>query len=198
MDRYSVIFDFETGGILDCQPNIQLAAIALREPCLTEVDSFQAKIEFNEDECDPIALQINHYDRGVWQREAIPEFNVISDFDYWLRPYRCLTREAKSGSLYQVAILKGYNAASFDFPRLRRAYGKRFLPCDFRVRDVLQQVMEYFDAHPLMPQPADFKQPTIAEYFNIKTEGAHDALADVRLCAGIHRTLRFMNRKEGE
>jgi DNA polymerase III epsilon subunit-like protein len=102
---------------------------------------------------------------------------------------------SKAGNPYYVAILKGYNAVTFDFPRLKRAFGNRFIPAAFLVRDVMQLVLEYFDANPDLPQPANYRQPTIAEYFGIDTKCAHDALVDVRLCAAIHRKLRELNRK---
>ena len=42
-----VFFDFETGGLEDSRPNIQLAAIAVDENW-NETATFEAKIKFDE------------------------------------------------------------------------------------------------------------------------------------------------------
>ncbi|MCA1625996.1 MAG: hypothetical protein LC778_19810 [Acidobacteria bacterium] len=70
MNQKIVYFDFETAGLTDNHPNIQLAAIAVDSDTFEELDSFEAKIQFDESKADPEALKINHYSRDVWEREA--------------------------------------------------------------------------------------------------------------------------------
>jgi DNA polymerase III epsilon subunit-like protein len=48
--------------------------------------------------------------------------------------------------------------------------------------------MWYFDERGVTP--SDYKLETLCKYFGITTEGAHDALTDVRMCAALARRLR--------
>ena len=186
MKRYSVIFDLETGGVKPHHPNIQLAAIAIDDETGAEVSSFERKIQFNEEDADPEALRINHYDRSVWVAEAQPESKVLALFVSWSRPYHSLEMKAKStGRPFNVGVLVGHNIVAFDFPRLQRAFGSGFLPFSFHTPDTLQRAMFYFREHPELERPANLQLSTLCEYFGVSIEGAHDALADVRMCNAL-------------
>ncbi len=164
------------------RPTIQLAAVAVENGI--ELGAFEQKIAFVEAEADPTALALNHYTREAWVNACAPQI-AVSRFSAWLRPYSVVPKISKAGKPYNVARLAGYNAATFDMPRLRAMFGTQFLPDEYLVRDVLQRVLYWFDEHPNEPTPGNFKLSTIAAYFGICVDGAHDALADARMAAKI-------------
>lgn len=87
----------------------------------------------------------------------------------------------------------GTNIARFDIPRLERMIernGKPFFPgMLYWPRDTYMRAIWYFDEHPEMELPANYRLSTLAEYFGMPSEGAHDALADVRMCAALARRM---------
>ena len=114
MKATTVFVDLETGGTEVSHPDIQIAAIAMRN--WAELDSFEAKIIFDEREADSEALEINHYDPEVWEREAIPEQEVIGRFGNFLRKHAVIKKVSKrNGKPYRVARLAGHNAWRFTF-----------------------------------------------------------------------------------
>ena len=179
-----VYFDLETGGVEPHHPTIQLAAIAVDGGI--EISAFEQKIRFNEADCDPAALAINHYTAEAW-KESIPRLAVVTNFAAWLRPYCAVEKKSKAGKPYQVARGAGYNAVSFDWPRLRALFGTQFLPVDYLVRDVLQRVLFYADENGEAPD--NFKLSTVAAWLGLDVSGAHDALFDVRLCWRVHQEI---------
>ena len=182
----TVYFDFETGGVEPTRPSIQLAAVAMDGAI--ELGSFDQKIAFKESDADPTALAMNHYTAQAWVDAKSPGVTA-SRFAAWLRPYSVIWKTSKAGKPYQVARLAGYNAAAFDAPRLRELFGTQFLPAEYPVRDVLQRAVFYFDERPERVPPANWKLTTLCAYFDIATDGAHDALADARMCAALHHRL---------
>lgn len=185
----TVYFDFETGGVLDTQPSIQLAAIVIDDGDGNELDSFERKIKFDPATCDPKALEINHYTEEAW-KGAKPPARVAAEFANFLHPHLCIEMMSKrTGAPYYVTKGAGYNAVKFDWPRLQALFGSAFLPVSFHVRDVLQRAMWWFDENGDKPRPKDLKLGTVCEYFSITVEGAHDALVDVRLTAALARRL---------
>lgn len=187
-----VYFDFETGGVEPHHPSIQLAAVAWDGG--VELDAFEQKIAFNEIEAHPDALKMNHYDRATWMAEAVAPIMAAGAFAKWLRPYCQVKKKSKAGNDYFVARLSGYNAASFDAPRLRELFGAAFLPAEYPVRDVLQRVVYHFDERPEAPKPENWKLTTVAAHFGIEVNGAHDALADARICAQLYQALLSVTR----
>jgi DNA polymerase III epsilon subunit-like protein len=189
MPTYTIYFDTETGGVESRHPTIQLAAIAVDQSG-AEVSSFEQKISFNEADCDPEALAMNHYEAAAWA-EAVTPAVTAARFAAWLRPYQSVTLTSKrTGNPYQVARLAGYNALTFDLPRLKAMFGTQFFPCEYLVRDVLQWALFWFDEHHGATPPDNFKLTTIAAWFGVSTEGAHGALADARMCAALSLALR--------
>ena len=179
----TVYFDTETGGIEPHHPTIQLAAVAMDGAI--ELGSFEQKIAFDEAKADPAALAMNHYDRQAWVDAKSPAVTA-SRFAAWLRPFSVIPKTSKAGNTYHVARLAGYNAATFDAPRLREMFGAQFLPAEYPVRDVLQRVVFHFDEAPIGARPINMKLGTVCAFFEIDTTGAHDALTDARLCAALH------------
>ena len=187
---FTVYFDLETGGLQPTHPTIQLAAIAI-DDAGTEKASFEQKIAFAEADADPAALTLNHYDKAAWANAVTPAV-AAARFALFAKPYSSVEMISKrTGQPYNVAKLAGYNALTFDLPRLKAMFGTSFFfPCSYLVRDVLQRVLFYFDERPDTKPPANFKLSTVAEYFGIAVDGAHDALADARMSAAIAVAIR--------
>lgn len=184
MSQFIVFFDFETGGIEPSKPEIQLAAVACDE-FFQEVGSFESKISFNEADADPRALEINHYTPEAW-KDAPNGETVIRNFAKFVDRFKSVEMISKrTGKPYSVARLAGHNAATFDAPRLRRMFDAAgcFMPCHPIPLDTLQLALWHFQCAGIKPE--NFQLSTIAKYFGIDADGAHDALADVRLCARI-------------
>ena len=186
-----VFFDLETGGVLPHHPDIQLAAIAVDQARFAELETFEAKIAFEPSSADPAALELNHYTPEAWAKAEAP-IRVVSRFTDFLDRHKSLEMvSARTGRPYQVAVLCGHNAASFDGPRLQalfKYYG-RFLPADPRVRCTCQRALWWFDERPDKPLPENFKLATLCRYFGIPVAESHEALADVRLTIALARAL---------
>lgn len=187
----TIVFDTETGGVQPQHPTIQLAAVAIDDATGEELGSFERKLRFSESDADPEALKMNHYDPAVWDGVGVQPITAAKQFADWLRPHCCIEMTSKrTGVPYSVAKLAGYNALTFDLPRLREMFGTQFFPCSYHVRDVLQRAMFWFDEHPEAKRPANLKLSTVCEYFGVPVIDAHDALGDVRMTAALMRKLR--------
>lgn len=191
----TIYFDLETGGVKD-EPVIQLAAVAVDQD-LNELASFEQKIQFDPSLCDPKALEINGYTPEAWAK-AISPAATVARFSSWVRPHSTVPMTSRAGQPYMVARLAGYNALTFDLPRLRAMYGQSFFPCSYHVRDVLQRAMFWFDEHPEAKpagsiggpeKPKSMKLSELCEYFGMDTAGAHEALTDVRMTVELYRRL---------
>src|SRR5262245_12475378 len=187
---FTIFFDTETGGVQPQHPTIQLGAVAI-DSHYREVASFSQNIAFNEADADPEALAMNHYTREAWA-DAVAPGVAAARFAAWLRPYCWIERVSKAGNPYRVARLAGYNALTFDAPRLERMFGTQFCPWDRRVRDVMQWALWYFDyqeSHGFTRRPENMKLSTVAACFDVPVDGAHGALADARICALVAHEL---------
>lgn len=183
----TVYFDLETGGLND-EPVIQLAAVAVNANW-SEAGTFEQKITFDPATCDPEALKLNGYSEDAWKGSVLPGF-AAQKFAAFVKPHSTVEMVSKrTGAPYSVARLAGYNALTFDLPRLRGLFGEMFFPCSYHVRDVLQRAMFYFDEHPEAEKPKDLKLGTVCAYFGISVDGAHEALSDVRMTVALHRKL---------
>ncbi len=187
MKDRTVFVDFETGGVEDRHPNIQIAAIAVEN--WQEVDAFERKIQFAPQACDPEALKLNGYTAERW-KDAKPEGDVALEFQVFLKRHARMQLVSKRGNPYIACRLAGHNFASFDGPRLRtmmdKALNGAFWPgCWWYPLDTYQRSIWWFTERGIA-LPANFQLETLARYFGVATMGqAHDALADVRTCALI-------------
>lgn len=187
---FTVYFDVETGGVLPQQPTIQLAAVAIDDTDGCEAGSFESKIAFDVASADPEALHINHYAAEAWKDAPVGRI-VAARFAEWIQPFSSIALVSpRTGKPYRVAKLAGYNALTFDLPRLKALFGDNFFPCSYYARDTLQRVLAYFDDRPLESTPENFKLATVCAHFGVAVDGAHDALVDVRLTAALVDRLR--------
>jgi DNA polymerase III epsilon subunit-like protein len=184
-----VFFDLETGGLDDRHPTIQIAAIATE--AFVEVGTFEAKIAFDPKRADPAALAMNHYDARVWARDSRPEAEVVSAFAAFLSKHATLPRVSRrNGAAYKVACLAGHNVLNFDMPRLQGMFERhgRFLPAD-RVRPLDTLQLALWHSHMRGTPLESYTLSALCQRFGIDTACAHEALADVRMAAGLARVL---------
>ncbi len=193
---YTTYFDVETSGLESHHAVIQLAAIAVDDQTGKEAATFERKVKFNAALASLEALKINHYDPAVWAREAKEPATVIAEFGEWARPYFCIDMVSKSsGKPYRVGKLGGHNVVAFDLVRLRGMFSTRFFPFSYHTKDTLQRALWFFDEHPEVKRPESLKLTVLAQYFGIPTDGAHDALCDVRLSAALALAIAEAERK---
>src|SRR6478672_4476038 len=88
-----VYADCETGGVLPQHPTIELGAIALSGD--VEIASFSQEIKFNESDCDPEALKMNHYDPARWAANAVEPTICAAKLAAWLKPHQAVTLKSK-------------------------------------------------------------------------------------------------------
>lgn len=186
----TVYFDLETGGLLEHHPIIQLAAVAVDEN-FKELDAINLRLQFNRGDCDESALEMNSFDADVWQKTAVQPIVAVNEFAEFLRSYTDLPMASKrTGKPYYVAQLAGYNAATFDGPRLSALFREhsQFLPAHPQVLCVLQRAKWYF--HELGKCLPSYKLGAVCEHVGIAISEAHDALSDVRATVELAKRLK--------
>lgn len=183
-------FDLETDSVKTGTAQIiQIAAVSV-DSDYRELSSFSRLLQFDESKADPKALEINHYDRKRWAREAVPVAQGLAEFCAWSKPAHDVQKTSKAGKPYFVGTLCGYNAAAFDAPILQRVCKDLgiFLPFDYRVRDAYLVATSVLDF--LGVTLENYKLGTVAAHFGAPIEKAHDALSDVRTTVALMRTFR--------
>lgn len=188
-----VFFDLETGGIDPKRhPIIQIAAIAT-DAELNELESFECKLRFNANECDPKALEANCFNAETWSKSAVSSPSAISDFSAFLGRHASVQQISKrTGRPYYVAQMVSYNGP-FDGDFLKEWYciEGAFMPASYRVMCAMQRVLWHFDELPSeLPRPVNFKLGTVCQFLRVSLEVAHDAMADVRATVDVLRAIR--------
>jgi DNA polymerase III epsilon subunit-like protein len=161
-----------------------------------ELETFERKIAFDQRQADPEALAMNHYTSEAW-KDAQPEAFVVRDFAAFLDRHRSVQLISKrTGKPYRVARLGGHNVVGFDLERIAAMFKRHgtFFAIDFRtVLDTRYGAVWLFEggaaADAPKGQPENFKLTGLAEHFGIPTDGAHDALFDVRLSIALARRI---------
>ena len=186
-----VFFDLETGGLSGKEhPIIQIGAVVVDRD-LNEIESYERKVKFLEENCDPVALQKNHYDRKRWDDEAVSPKIVVGEFSELLRRHSDLDNISAKGRPYRSCQTAGHNAAVFDRQFLGDWYRRLgvYCPADWRVLDTLQLAQWWYFTTG-KKRPANFRLETLCAEFGIDLEGeAHDALVDVRATLELAREL---------
>jgi DNA polymerase III epsilon subunit-like protein len=186
-----IFVDLETAGLETWRPIIQLAAIAVTSAS-QELETFEAKVLFDERDATPESLRKNQYCRERWQQEGRPAKVVAEAFAAFLRRHATLDLFSREGRPYRVAQLVAHNAV-FDGPFLRDWYDRLgvFLPAGYRVYCTLQRAFWLFHEDKTLTPPADFKLGTLCRYFGVRLPDheAHDALADVRATVQLYRAI---------
>ena len=187
-----VFFDLETTGLDAREHTItQIAALAVDHD-LRELEEFECKVWFDERRASREVLELTRYDADVWQREALAPKEAARVFAKFLRRYPAITLQGANGP-YAVAKLVAHNAA-FDGAFVQEWYRRRrvFLPAYRRVRCTLQRAEWFFDEHPELQAPDNFKLVSLCQHFGagLSELEAHDALADVRGTVAMYRAMK--------
>lgn len=166
-----IFFDLETTGLE--KDRHQIAQIAAYDT-LSE-DTFEIKMFFNLKAAEPKALEVIHFDKAVWKREAVRQEEGLVRFTEFVRDSAWLEKVSKKGKPYTVAVLAGYRIDRFDVPFLMHHLESRdiWAPFELRVYDVFQLALW------LCPGLTDYTLGGVCKYLGIKLTNAHDALADV-------------------
>jgi len=147
MDKI-VFIDLETGGlcpharvvgesVYPANPIIQIACVVMDCDTMAIVDEFEQKVKFNEHECDPKALQLNGYQRSVWDEHGIVKGPAREKLSEFLKKHSTVEKISKAGKPYKVAMLGGQNISNFDIPFLRSWYDQEFFPVDYHCIDTM-------------------------------------------------------------
>lgn len=199
-----VFFDLETGGLNpEKHPIIQIAAIVVDADSLVELLSWECKVKFRIQDCDPDALAHNSYGKNpaAWD-EAIPGNDAFQQFDRLIANNATMVRYSqKTGKPWRSCRLGGHNIAGFDVEFLNVAYGRRdkFKPYSFLVLDTMQEAQWWWEREcrlcrnigRTLRRPNSFKLVDLCAHFAVPlpAEEAHDALADVRATVGLAKVL---------
>lgn len=205
------VYDFETDSAnpRTCNP-VQLGAIIINPRTLTvETDS-----EFNSGICPEDLLKDekqyiqDHSDTIAWHSrvqnctseqiiekwKSYPlEKDVYKNFkDYLLKYHTRTKRQCK----FSAPMKAGYNIIRFDniiIERLCKKYGDVEKSGDmtlFHPRDQIDAMMLVFNWFENLPDLKSYSMDTLRPYFGINSEGAHDALQDVKDTAEL--IIRFL------
>ena len=186
----SCIFDVETGGVNPEHPTIQIAALVFDDATREIVDEIEVKLKFDVNACDPKALEMNHYDAGVWHEEAVGALTareILDKFFFKHRSYELISKKTRDP--YKTVRLIAHNAP-FDITRLRALWDDEFTPfCWWYPLDTLELALWHFSTMKTSSRPANFQLATLCEFFKIDTSSAHDALPDCRLTLALLKRL---------
>jgi len=193
-----VFFDLETAGLGRSSAIIQIAAVAV-DSRLNELERFETKIRFDIGSASAEALAVNSFEPTVWKRLARQPKDAAHEFARFLRRHATVDMVSAQGKPYQVARLAAHNAA-FDGPLLIRFYSQLgiFLPGARSVYCTLQRAYWLFQEDQRLTPPANYKLPTLCEYFGIRLEDseAHDAIADVQATVKLYQAMMEHARTE--
>ena len=197
-DERLVCVDIETAGLNPVvHPIIQIAAIAV-DSRLNELETFEAKIRFDENQADSQSLKGNRYSKDEWQTTAARPIDVANRFSRFLRRHATVDRLSESSGWYRVAQLVAHNGERFDGPFIHAWYRRLglFCPAAYMVLCTKQRALWLFEENKTLTPPTDFKLGTLCEYFGVSLSAseAHDALNDVRATVALYRE---MHRYEG-
>lgn len=191
-----IFFDLETGGVEDCHPTTQIAAVAVDAslPDWPILERFERKVQFDVSRCDPEALELNHFDPDVWENEAIPASQIRAEMKVFFSRHTTLSLTSARGNPYRTAKVAGHNIIRFDLPRLDRLFGEGFKPYGgWRALDTIVLASWILDGRlgitPDKSAPQNLRLGTLCEFFSIDIEGAHDALADVLATVQLAKAL---------
>ncbi len=187
-----VFFDLETGGLNPRRhPIIQIGAVAV-DADLSPIETFEQKVQFDARKANRHSLRKNHFQFGIWAREAIEPRAAARAFAAFLRRHATVSVLGRDGVPYFVAQLAAHNAA-FDGPFLQAWFAKLqvYLPANRHMLCTLQRALWRCNERPNEPQPRNLKLATLCQHFGVPLHAAaaHDALADAEATAALYRKM---------
>ena len=191
-ERTLVFFDLEAAGPNPKRhPIVQVAAIAI-DANLCPVETFEAKILFDERQANRNSLRKNHYRRGIWARKGLEPEAAARSFAEFLRRHASVAMLGSDGEPYHLAQLVAHNA-QFDAEFLQTWYERlyMYLPARYQVFCTMQRALWYFQEHLDESRPTDFKLATLCKHFGVPfhAANAHDALGDVTATVALYRAI---------
>lgn len=186
-----VFVDVEVAGAEITRPVIQVAAIATGQN-VAVLETFEAKLKFDERLADPRSLTHTRYSPAIWAAEAQSATAVAREFGRFLRRYAVEQPATKNRRTQRVAQLAAHNAP-FDGPFLKTWFERvgAYFPGDYRTLCTMQRAQWLFQEHPEWRRPSDYKLGTLCNYFGVwlPPDQAHTALADVRATVEVYRRM---------
>lgn len=193
-----VFVDVEVAGAEISRPIIQVAAMAVAGN-LQPLETFEAKLKFDQRLADQASLTKRRYCEATWAAEARSATTVARDFAGFLRRHAALTIPARHGRTVRLAQLVAHNA-TFDGPFLRAWFERvsEYFPGNYRMLCTVQRALWLFHEHPHLSPPTDYKLGTLCNYFGVRLDPgeAHTALADVRATAELYRRMVLLATAE--
>lgn len=193
-----IFVDLEVAGAEISRPIIQVAAIAVASD-LQVLETFEAKLKFDERLADPRSLTAKRYCHQTWTAEARSATSIARSFATFLRRHTLPQVTTSSRCSYPMAQLVAHNA-SFDGPFLRAWFDRvgKFFPGDYRMLCTVQRALWLFHEHPNLRPPADFKLGTLCRYFGValNPDETHTALADARATVELYRRMTLLATAE--
>lgn len=194
--NHLVFLDIETAGLKPNAPIIELAAVAVESGTFRELETFEAKVDFDMKEADVRSLGVTKFSPSEW-RYALPATDAAGKLAAFLRAHatKALPSKRRLGGSYSVARIAAYNAG-FDASRLRR-WSKRvdvYLPMMRMAFCVMQRTLWFFEENQGIVPPEDYKLSTVAQHLNLRNRPTHSALDDVRATVELARMLAEYNR----
>jgi len=184
-----VFVDVETSGLDPRRYEItQIAAAAVSDWVV--VDAFECKLRFDIEKADSRALEINHYDSVVWAGKAISPSMAKFSFDCFLRKYA--DKEHVRGWDCRI----GAHNAPFDMSFVKQLYKQNpyyhsdgsLLGLDAVIEiDTLKLARQYFKDKKV--GPLSYKLGDLCDFFEIKYDKRHEAMADVLATVKLAKVL---------
>ena len=202
--RPIVFCDIEPAGPHRRAPIIEVAAIAVESGSYRELDSFDAKVQFdvNDPYVDVDALGVSKFSPTTWEQYALSPHIAARNFTAFLNRYAVRLPRPKGATPIRVAKLAAHNA-DFDNTRLRswcrrhlkKTKGKRpFYPGSYLALCTVQKADWFFQDNQGITPPENLKLATLADYFQLKHRPDHKAINDVRATIELARTIAEFQR----
>lgn len=173
--RPLIFYDLEFSGLEMQHEIIQIGGLVVDQETMEIVNEWGAKIKprhiknADQNSLDIVGYDPEHWKKAISLKDALNKFNDI----------------AKKG------VLIGYNS-SWDFLFLKKSYDDLKIKPKFhwQTLDVLSMAFAFLYNSKKIK---GFRMTEVADYFELKNENWHDALADARITYEI-----FLKLLEGE
>lgn len=173
-ERPLLFFDVETTG-LDPRDNeiVEIGALLVSQPDFKIVNTYETKVlPVRLETASPKALEVNHFDKDVWENEAISLRRAILAL----------------GKFGQGAVLAGYNI-TFDWGFVQNALKQLYLPDPFYYHRLDVMSMAFSSLYNLGTLER-FNLAECCQHFGIVNEKAHSALSDAKAAYELFLALR--------
>lgn len=211
------VYDFETDSPdpYTCNP-VQLACIMVNPRTLEIIEGSEFNTRMQPLDINDEGYVAEHKDTIEWHsrisktsseeivegwKDAPQQQDAFDAFtEYLLRYHKKTGRKSK----FSAPIKAGYNIIRFDnviMERLCKKYHKMDKRNDmsiFHPRDQIDGMMFSFNWFENSNEPESYSMDTLRPYFGMSSEGAHDALQDVKDTANIITRFMKLHRTFGE